>query len=60
MRYHLMVKVEPVPVFHRMACLWAWSLRRHADALANSRISVVFNDRVDRNTEEWHRRLPGI
>jgi len=60
MRYHFVITAEPAPAFCRMACLWAWSLRRHAGALANSRISVVFNDRTDPDTEKWLRRLPDV
>lgn len=57
MRYHFVITVEPVPAFCRMACLWAWSLRRHAGALADSRLFVVFNDWTDPDTEEWLRRV---
>jgi len=60
MRYHFVVTAEPNPAFCRMVCLWAWSLRRHAGALANSRIFVIFNDRVDQDTEKWLRHLPNV
>lgn len=60
MRYHFAITAEPVPAFCRMACLWAWSLRRYAGALANSHIFVIFNDRTDPATEKWLRRLPNL
>ncbi len=60
MHYNFAITTEPIPAFCRMACLWAWSLRRNAGALANSHIFVVFNDRTDPATEKWLNRLSNV